>query len=365
MALVIGIGVGLLIALLLKRQPGMRRSPTHQTSVLFLGAYVSFCLSDAFAYSGVLTVFFCGLTMSHYAWHSLSESAQKSTKTTFATMSQIAEAYCFAAVGISLHKFQNPKQVSWPLAGLTLLTLLTGRALTIFGICGVGNRLFRKSFNMSMKEQYVLYAGGLIRGAVCWAQAIQVRDPHRHVMLSTTLTTILFTVLVIGSLLPKFLQIMNLDDKKWHVENPLRKTLSSPNLAMFQSRDGGVGRDAEEVGLLQSAEPKTPQGQEARSHGITPKGSIMKNFDNIIMKWVGARAFAITLHGARCSFVSNAVLPSFNLLLFSDQYLEERSFHFLQLRLPYVWLSRKPKKQAFLSRAEATAHWKARRLMAR
>jgi hypothetical protein len=49
----------------------------------------------------VLTVFFSGLTMSHYAWHSLSSDSKNSTKITFATLSQIAEAYCFAAVGVS------------------------------------------------------------------------------------------------------------------------------------------------------------------------------------------------------------------------------------------------------------------------
>jgi len=54
-----------------------QKSPVHQTCVVLLGAYVAFCASDAFGYSGVLTVFFSGVTMSHYAWHSLSVSAQK------------------------------------------------------------------------------------------------------------------------------------------------------------------------------------------------------------------------------------------------------------------------------------------------
>lgn len=77
--------------------------------------------------------------------------------------------------------------------------------------------MYPSKFNMPRNEQAVLYAGGLIRGAICWAQAIQVRDPHRHVMLSTTIAVILFTTLIIGSLLPKFLHLMNLDNK-WHSE---------------------------------------------------------------------------------------------------------------------------------------------------
>lgn len=33
-------------------------------------------LSEALDLSGILAVFFCGLTLSHYAWHSLGENAQ-------------------------------------------------------------------------------------------------------------------------------------------------------------------------------------------------------------------------------------------------------------------------------------------------
>jgi hypothetical protein len=57
-----------------------------------------------------------------------------------------------------------------PLIGIALFTLLAGRALTIFGICSLGNSMYPSKFNMPKNEQAVLYAGGLIRGAICWAQ---------------------------------------------------------------------------------------------------------------------------------------------------------------------------------------------------
>ncbi|CAN0550258.1 unnamed protein product, partial [Ectocarpus sp. 12 AP-2014] len=37
-------------------------------------------LSEALDLSGILAVFFCGLTLSHYAWHSLEENAQVSCR---------------------------------------------------------------------------------------------------------------------------------------------------------------------------------------------------------------------------------------------------------------------------------------------
>jgi hypothetical protein len=186
-------------------------------------------------------------------------------------MSQIAEAYCFTAVGISLHRFQDPKQVSLPLIGIALFTLLAGRALTIFGICSLGNSMYPSKFDMPRNEQAVLYAGGLIRGAICWAQAIQVRDPHRHVMLSTTLAIILFTTLFIGTLLPKFLHLMKLDDK-WHAESPLRKNHSTSHVA-------NDPQDTREADTLLTSSHNSSVGN---SNNIN--NSMVKNFDNIIMK---------------------------------------------------------------------------------
>jgi NhaP-type Na+/H+ or K+/H+ antiporter len=80
MAILVGVGSGLIIARVMKVYPEMQKSPVHQTALFALGAYISFCISDALSYSGVLTVFFSGLTLSHYAYHSLSDEAKKSTK---------------------------------------------------------------------------------------------------------------------------------------------------------------------------------------------------------------------------------------------------------------------------------------------
>ena len=119
------------------------------------------------------------------------------------------------------------------------------RAITIFGCSYLGSIVNKRKFDMPLKEQSVLYAGGLIRGAICWAQAIQVRDPHRHVMLSTTLGVILFTTLIIGSLLPWWVKRMEVNDDEgdgtlsWHAESPLR----IPNTP----KTNNISRDEEEV----------------------------------------------------------------------------------------------------------------------
>ncbi|CAN0058091.1 unnamed protein product [Scytosiphon promiscuus] len=72
----VGMGSGLLISKLLKSLDTLKNSPVRQVAILMLGGYLSFSLSEALDLSGILAVFFCGLTLSHYAWHSLGENAQ-------------------------------------------------------------------------------------------------------------------------------------------------------------------------------------------------------------------------------------------------------------------------------------------------
>ncbi|XP_042518558.1 sodium/hydrogen exchanger 1-like [Macadamia integrifolia] len=50
--------------------------------------------------SGILTVFFCGIVMSHYTWHNVTESSRITTKHAFATISFIAETFIFLYVGM-------------------------------------------------------------------------------------------------------------------------------------------------------------------------------------------------------------------------------------------------------------------------
>ncbi|KVD98098.1 Cation/H+ exchanger, partial [Cynara cardunculus var. scolymus] len=67
---------------------------------MILMAYLSYILAEVFGLSGILTVFFCGIVMSHYAWHNVTMNSQVTTKHAFATMSFIAEIFIFMYVGM-------------------------------------------------------------------------------------------------------------------------------------------------------------------------------------------------------------------------------------------------------------------------
>eukprot|EP00752_Nemacystus_decipiens_P011523 g10232.t1 len=199
----VGMGSGLMISKLLKSLDTLKKSPVRQVAILMLGGYLSFSLSEALDLSGILAVFFCGLTLSHYAWHSLGENAQVASKITSETISMIAEAYCFVAIGLSVHEF-DASQWCWGFIVVMVLVLMTARALSVYGICLGGRMCFPKSFSMPVAEQHVLFFGGLVRGAIAWAQVVQVQDPHRGLMVTTSLGVIVFTTVFFGAVMPFF-----------------------------------------------------------------------------------------------------------------------------------------------------------------
>ncbi|XP_024965253.1 sodium/hydrogen exchanger 2-like [Cynara cardunculus var. scolymus] len=77
-----------------------RNSTDREVSLMILMAYLSYILAEVFGLSGILTVFFCGIVMSHYAWHNVTMNSQVTTKHAFATMSFIAEIFIFMYVGM-------------------------------------------------------------------------------------------------------------------------------------------------------------------------------------------------------------------------------------------------------------------------
>lgn len=97
---VLGIAVGLLSAFIIKMLYFGRHSTDREVAIMMIMAYLSYMLAELLDLSGILTVFFCGIVMSHYTWHNVTESSRITTKHAFATISFIAETFIFLYVGM-------------------------------------------------------------------------------------------------------------------------------------------------------------------------------------------------------------------------------------------------------------------------
>ncbi|EEC80495.1 hypothetical protein OsI_22740 [Oryza sativa Indica Group] len=96
----LGVTIGLSTAYALKALYFGRHSTDREVALMALMAYLSYMLAEFLDLSGILTVFFCGIVMSHYAWHNVTESSRITTRHIFATLSFIAETFIFLYVGM-------------------------------------------------------------------------------------------------------------------------------------------------------------------------------------------------------------------------------------------------------------------------
>ncbi|KAH9576535.1 hypothetical protein CY35_01G167000 [Sphagnum magellanicum] len=141
---VLGIATGLLSAYIIKTLYFARHSTDREIAIMTLMAYLSYILAELLFLSGILTVFFCGIVMSHYTWHNVTESSRVTTN-----------------VGPSFGLFSK-----------LLVFLLVGRAACVFYYSALYNYMWKSAnTKISVHQQIIIWRAGLMRGAVCIALA--------------------------------------------------------------------------------------------------------------------------------------------------------------------------------------------------
>ncbi|XP_078443397.1 Na+/H+ (sodium hydrogen) exchanger 3 isoform X2 [Wolffia australiana] len=213
---ILGVSSGLLTAYVIKALYFGRHSTDREISLMVLMAYLSYMLAELFRLSSILTVFFSGIVMSHYAWHNVTESSRTTTRHAFATMSFIAETFIFLYVGmdaLDVEKWKVSKtsfSTSSGIYAVILSLVLVGRAAFVFPLSALSNHMSSTSYDRSsitFKHQIIIWWAGLMRGAVSIALAFnQFTDsgvtwnPVHATMITSTLVVVLFSTLVFGLL---------------------------------------------------------------------------------------------------------------------------------------------------------------------
>ncbi|PIM97454.1 hypothetical protein CDL12_30076 [Handroanthus impetiginosus] len=182
---------------------------------MVLMAYLSYMLAELLELSGILTVFFSGIFMSHYAWHNVTDSSRITTRHMFAAMSFIAETFIFLYVGmdaLDIEKWRMSKLSAWDSLGVyssVMFLILLGRAAFVFPLSALSNCMNRtsRSSSITFKHQIIIWWAGLMRGAVSIALAFKQftiygvpLDPVNATMVTTTVIVVLFSTLVFGFL---------------------------------------------------------------------------------------------------------------------------------------------------------------------
>ncbi|XP_027367256.1 sodium/hydrogen exchanger 1-like isoform X2 [Abrus precatorius] len=170
---VLGIVVGLSSAYIIKTLYLGRHSTDREVALMMLMAYLSYMIAELLNLSGILTILFCGIVMSHYTWHNVTGSSRTTTKHSFATISFIAETFIFICVGmdaLDIDKWKTSKATlgtSVAVSSTLFALVLIGRAAFVFPIANITNCIkARESTKIEFRSQFIIWWAGLMRGAV-------------------------------------------------------------------------------------------------------------------------------------------------------------------------------------------------------
>lgn len=218
----LGIGAGLLSAYIIKALYFGRHSTDREVAIMILMSYLSYMLAELFTLSGILTVFFCGIVMSHYTWHNVTESSRITTKHAFATMSFIAETFIFLYVGMDALDIEKWKMVkrspgtSVGLSSVLLGLILVGRAAFVFPLSFLSNCLTKSpNSRIGFRQQFVIWWAGLMRGAVSMALAYHkftssglTKLTENAIMITSTISVVLFSTVVFGLITKPLIRLL-------------------------------------------------------------------------------------------------------------------------------------------------------------
>lgn len=160
----VGVFIGLICSYLCKNTQ-MKKYPEYEIAMLFLFAYGSYSFSEAIQLSGIMSLFFCGIVLSHYNSYNLSSTSQITAHYMFKSLACLCEffVFLFIGMGIFIGRYKNWNFFFFILAQLFCFV---SRALNTFPLSFIAN--LGRTKVIPYKMQCVIWFAGL-RGAICFA----------------------------------------------------------------------------------------------------------------------------------------------------------------------------------------------------
>lgn len=196
-----GIAVGLVCGYLGLLVVGHTADRMVETAITVAVAYGAFLGAEQLHMSGVLACVAAGLLVGNLGASDAPDSGRLSAEGRafvvafweFAAF--IANSLIFILIGVTAAQIQYG-ELGWQALPITILVVLGGRALTVYGLCP----LFRGTrVAIPMGMQHVLWWGGL-RGALGLALALAIPDgmPQRNRIVIATFAVVAFSVVLQG-----------------------------------------------------------------------------------------------------------------------------------------------------------------------
>ncbi|TYG53116.1 sodium/hydrogen exchanger 1 [Gossypium raimondii] len=304
----LGVLAGLLSAYIIRKLYFGRHSTDREVALMMLMAYLSYMLAELFSFSAILTVFFCGIVMSHYTWHNVTESSRVTTKHAFATLSFVSEIFIFLYVGMDALDIEKWRVISDSpgtlvgVSGILLGLILVGRAAFVFPLSFISN-LTRKAPHekVDFKQQVTVWWAGLMRGAVSMALAYNQFTSLGHtqlrgnaMMITSTISVVLFSTVVFGLMTKPLVRLLLPSPK--HLTRTLSSEPSTPKSFIVPL----IGNEGEPEADQNNRNARRPTS--LRMLLTTPSNTVhyyWRKFDDAFMRPVfGGRGFVPFVPGS-------------------------------------------------------------------
>jgi len=180
------------------KRASMDDRPPMEFLAVFLFAYLAYVTAEVTYLSGIMAVFFCGITLAHYNWYNMSEDARHATHHGFTAIAQAAEMLVFVYLGlVTALSFTDTSDYTWcpVLIVMMLILCLVGRACHVFFFSNVSNLKRRQPITMRML--LLMWWAGL-RGAIAFCLALNMPSDNQAVWVTVALAVVLFTTVVLG-----------------------------------------------------------------------------------------------------------------------------------------------------------------------
>ncbi|KAJ6245278.1 sodium/hydrogen exchanger [Anaeramoeba flamelloides] len=173
--------------------------------VLLCIGLLSYQLAEVFSLSGIVSILFCGITLSKYANTNLCRRSSLTFKRDLKSFASMNEAIIFLLLGTHFtfqftgkNKFGgSAHEFNFLFTCLTLFFILFYRFVVTFFLTLIANR--KRITKVRWREQLILSYSGL-RGAIAFALALSLPDTikAKNTFISTTLIVVIFTVFLQG-----------------------------------------------------------------------------------------------------------------------------------------------------------------------
>jgi sodium/hydrogen exchanger-like protein 6/7 len=217
-SMVLGVAFGLAMSLILKHS-SLSVYPSIESCLVTLCAYTCYFFSNGLSMSGIVSLLFCGITLKHYAYHTMSHRTQRASKYIFGTLAKLSENFIFIYLGMSL--FTSPpsgeKVTSYvkPLfIAITTVAVIFTRYAAVFPLSELINFFQRHARGQRSEElphayQMMLFWAGL-RGAVGVALAAGFKGNNAQTLRMTVLVVVVLTVVLFGGTTARMLEVLGI-----------------------------------------------------------------------------------------------------------------------------------------------------------